>query len=146
MKIETARFGTMEIEEEKIITFKEGIPGFPEEKEFIIVLNDDETPISFLQSIITAELSFVIIDPFKVYTDYDFLIPDTVQETLEIQEVEDVMVFSMVTIPEDIKKMTSNLMAPIIINIKSKLGKQIILENAEYTTKHYILEQEQGGK
>ena len=146
MKIETARFGTMEIEEEKIITFKEGIPGFPEEKEFIIVLNDDETPISFLQSISTAELSFVIIDPFKVYTDYDFLIPDTVQETLEIQEVEDVMVFSMVTIPEDIKKMTSNLMAPIIINIKSKLGKQIILENAEYTTKHYILEQEQGGK
>ncbi len=139
MNIETVRFGNIEIEEDKIIKFKEGIPGFPEDDKFIVILNGEDTPISFLQSVKNGDLSFVILNPFKVYKEYDFEIPETVQKTLRIEKVEDVMIFNMVTIPEDMKKMTANLMAPIVINIREKLGKQIILEDAKYGTKHYVL-------
>lgn len=150
MNIETERFGNIEVEADKVIKFKEGLPGFPEEDEFIVILNGEDTPISFLQSVKNGDLSFVILNPFKVFKDYDFEIPETVQEALKIEKVEDVMIFSMVTIPQDMKKMTANLMAPIVVNIKEKLARQIILENSNYGTKHYVLgdgeeDREKGG-
>lgn len=143
MKIETDIFGVIEVEEDKVLKFSEGIPGFREEDEFILIFNEDEeNPLHWLQSIKTPELAFVIVNPFEIYSDYEFNIPDSVTKKLEIEDVEDIAIYTIVVIPEDISKMTTNLMAPIIINLKNKKAKQIILETEKYTTKHYIINQE----
>lgn len=142
MILNTKNFGEIEIDEDKIIHFPEGILGFEEEKQFIIINNEDEeNPFHWLQSISNPDLAFVIINPFFAYPNYDIIIPETAQEKLKIEDEKDVIVYSIVVVPEDMEKMTANLLGPIIINGNKKIGKQVILDDDRYTTKHYIFKQ-----
>ncbi|MDR7856920.1 flagellar assembly protein FliW [Tissierella sp.] len=143
MRIRTRNFGEIDIKEEKIIKFQEGIPGFEEEKEFIIVLNEDEeNPFHFLQSVKNLDLSFVILNPFEIFSDYDILLPEIATNKLMIEKQEEVAIYSMVVVPEDMTKMTTNLLGPIVINTRKRLGKQVILDDERYTTKHFIFNQD----
>lgn len=143
MLLNTKNFGEIEIDEKNIIHFPEGILGFEEEKQFIIIKDEDEqNPFHWLQSVQSPELAFVIINPFFVFPDYDIVLSKSVQEKLKIDDEKDVVVYSIVVVPEDIEKMTTNLLGPIVININKKLGKQVILDDDRYTTKHYIFKQE----
>lgn len=147
MKLNTTNFGQIDIDEEKIIHFKEGILGFEVEKEFIMIYNEDEeNPFQWLQSIKSPDLAFVIINPFTVFEDYEITISDAVQKKLNIEDEKDVAIYSIVVVPEDLKKMTVNLAGPIIININKRLGKQVILDDSRYTTKHYVFKQEDRGE
>lgn len=142
MKLLTKHFGEIEINEEDIITFNEGILGFEEYKKYVIIDNpDQEVPFKWLQCIDEPDLSFVIINPFIFRSDYEFTLSDNTLEKLKIESENDIAVFTIVVVPDDITKMTANLQGPIIINTNKKLAKQIILENSNYKTKHYILEE-----
>lgn len=142
MKLNTKHFGQIEVDENSIITFPDGLLAFEDQKRFVIINNpDEEIPFKWLQSIDNPDLAFVIINPFLFKKDYEFDIPQNIIEKLEIKEEKDVLVYSIVVVPEDITKMTANLAGPIIINSKNRLGKQIILEDKRYTTKHLILEE-----
>ena len=142
MKLNTRDFGEIEIDEQKIINFPEGLLGFEKEKQFIIINPEDEdSPFQWLQSIKDPNLAFVIINPFSIYDDYDIIIPKTAQKKLKIKNQKDISVYSIVVVPEDIEKMTANLLGPIIINIDKRLGKQVILDDSRYSTKHYIFPQ-----
>ncbi|MFA5524915.1 MAG: flagellar assembly protein FliW [Tissierellales bacterium] len=141
MKLTTKYFGEIEIDSKKVINFIDGIPGFDDQKRFIIIDSpDEEVPFKWLQSIDEPELAFIIIDPFIFKDDYEFDLPKHITEKLKIKEQKEVLVYSIVVIPEDITQMTANLLGPVIINIKEMLGKQIVLEDNRYTTKHFILE------
>ncbi|WP_312668487.1 flagellar assembly protein FliW [Tissierella praeacuta] len=143
MKIRTKNFGEVEIEKDKIIYFQEGIPAFEEEKEFVLILNEDkESPFHSLQSVNKEELSFIVVNPFEIFDDYDILLPDIAINKLKIEKEEDLNIYTIVVIPEDIKKMTTNLAGPIVINRKKMLGKQVILDDERYTTKHFIFNQD----
>lgn len=135
----------MQIEKEKVISFPEGIPAFEEEKEFVIILNQD-SPFSYLQSVKNKDLSFIIIDPFEIFSDYDIIIPETAKNRLKIEKPEDVMVYTIVVIPENIENTTTNLLGPIVINTKEMLGKQVILDDARYNTKHLIFKKDSQGE
>ncbi|WP_069650366.1 flagellar assembly protein FliW [Caloranaerobacter ferrireducens] len=142
MKLNTKHFGEIEIDEDSIITFSDGLLAFEEQKRFVIINNpDEEIPFKWLQSIDNPNLAFVIINPFLFKKDYEIDIPQSVIDKLDIKEEKDILVYSIVVVPEDITKMTANLVGPIIINSKNKLGKQIILEDSRYTTKHLILDE-----
>ena len=153
MKIETTRFGEIEIQKEEIITFKDGLLGFEEIKEYVIFEMEDSAPLMWMQSVQEPSLAFVIIRPFEFNEKYSINISDGVTDVLEIEKAEDTDIFAIVVIPDDPSKMTANLQGPIIINIKKKLAKQIISTNPRHKIKHYILEEmqknkskEQGGK
>ena len=150
MKIRTTNFGEIEIPKDKVIFFQEGIPAFEDEKEFVIILNEDkENPFHWLQSVKNPDLSFVILNPFEIFTDYDLVLPETAIDKLKIEKETDVAIYTLLVIPEDMKKMTTNLLGPIVINTKEMLGKQVILDDERYNTKHYIFNQDEpqeGGK
>ena len=142
MKLNTKNFGEIEIDKEKIILFPEGILGFEEEKQFIIINSEDEeNPFQWLQSVSNPDLAFVIINPFFVYPNYDIVIPETAQNKLKIKDEKDLIIYAIVVVPEDMEKMTTNLLGPIIINIHEKIGKQIVLDDNRYSTKHYIFKE-----
>lgn len=142
MILNTKNFGPIEIDEQKIIHFPEGILGFETEKQFVIINNEDEeNPFHWLQSINNPDLAFVIINPFFAYPNYDIVIPETAQEKLKIKDEKDIIVYSIVVVPDEMEKMTTNLLGPIVINMNEKLGKQVILDDDRYTTKHYIFKQ-----
>ncbi|MFZ7101352.1 MAG: flagellar assembly protein FliW [Peptococcaceae bacterium] len=142
MLFKTKHFGEVEIDESRIIHFPQGIMAFEEMKKFFIIENENkDVPFAWLQSVEDGELAFVIINPFLFRPDYELDIPEAVVEELKIAETEDVAIFAIVVVPEDLKKTTANLLAPLVINTKNLLGKQIILNDKRYTTKHYLLEE-----
>lgn len=141
MKLSTMRFGEMVIDQNKIIAFPQGIPGFEENKRFIILRPDEEIPFSFLQSVDNGDLSFIITNPFWFYKDYEFDLPLNEQIQLKVQHKEELEVWSIITVRDNIKEATLNLQAPVIINNKDKLGIQVILHETDYHTKHKLLPQ-----
>lgn len=142
MILKTKYFGEMEIKEENIIIFANGIPGFEKLSQYVIIENPDkDIPFKWLQSVDDANLTFVIINPFIFKDDYEFEIPRNVIEKLNIKSHEDISIYTIVVVPEDIEKMTANLAAPIVINAVNKKGKQVLLEDSRYHKKHLILEE-----
>ncbi|WP_261131802.1 flagellar assembly protein FliW [Bacillus sp. Marseille-Q3570] len=142
MKIETKYFGDMEVEEKEILEFVQGLPGFKEEKQFIILpFADEETPLSILQSVKTPTLAFVITNPFLFFQDYEFSIPEAVTDQLKIKDEKQVAVFVILTIQDPFEKTTANLKAPIVLNIENGSGKQIVLNEDQYRTKHSLFPQ-----
>lgn len=146
--IKTIKIGTIEYSEDKIITFKQGIPGFETEKEFIIYQENDENPFAYLQSVNNEGLTFMITNPFLFFKDYEFKLDEASKEELKIKKQEDVYVWGLISLSTDIKNTTINLAAPIVININSNIGKQYIIHSQDYQTKTLLFPQavEQGGK
>lgn len=138
-KIKTARFGELEIQEDRIFHFADGLPAFEDEREFVILPFDDDSPYSFLQSVATPELAFFMTVPFVFFPDYEFVLEDDVMAALAIKGSEDMQIYTLVTIPGgNIKEMTANLMAPVVINKKTREAKQVVLDKSQYTTKHRL--------
>ncbi len=138
-KVYTSRFGEIEVDEKKIVHFKNGIPAFEDEHEFIILPYEEDSPYYFMQSLRSPDLAFVLTIPFLFFPDYTFEVEeDTVQE-LGITNSSQVFYYTMITIPGgNIRKMTSNLVAPIVINSDNMQAKQVVLEKSNYTTKHRL--------
>lgn len=142
MLLNTKHFGEIDIDENKIINFREGIPGFENSKKFIVLYDGDEaSPFRWLQCVDNGELAFAVVNPFMILNDYDIEIPEETVSNLNIESIEDVMVLSIVVVPDDPSKMTMNLKAPVIINTKNNTGMQVVLDTDMYSVRHYIVEE-----
>ena len=142
MLLQTKHFGEIEIAENSIIRFDSGLPGFELLKEYILIGSEDETsPFKWLQCVNEPQMAFAVANPFLITKDYDFVLSDEASSRLGIKKVEDIAVYVIVVVPEDYKKISMNLKAPLIINIKNSKGEQIILDTDKYTVRHYILEE-----
>ena len=142
VKVITKPFGQIDIDDCQIIDFPEGILGFDDEKKFIILDTDDEnSPFKWLQSFQEPDLVFVIIQPIDFMAEYELVISQTDLKAVQADNVNDLLVFAIVTIPNDPNDMTANLQGPIIINPKTRLGKQAISLSEKYIVKHRIMDE-----
>jgi flagellar assembly factor FliW len=139
MIVNTLHFGKLEIVKDDIFTFSQGIPGFESLRQFVIIQPDTEVPFSYLQSVEQGEVSIIITNPFLFYPDYELQLNDKTQEELHIKQEKDVLVWSTVSVIERIQEATINLLAPIVVNVEKKLGKQVILHGSSYITKHRLI-------
>ena len=141
MNIKTKNFGLVSYNEEDVLYFDDGIPGFEGLKSFILLSVDEYTPFKWLQSLDDTDIAFVIIDPKVVVKDYKVEINEETVKLLDIKDLNHILVFAIVVIPDEIEKMTANLKAPIIINAENNKAMQILLDNDEYMIKHPILKE-----
>lgn len=141
MNIQTKYHGEIHVSEENFITFKQGIPGFPTETSFILLPLDQESPFTIMQSKMTPDLGFVVVNPFLFFQDYEFDLIENDKEILKITTQEDMQILSILTVKDPFSDSTANLQAPVVINHKEKLAKQIILNNTPYTTRHRIIQE-----
>lgn len=138
-KVNTLRFGEIEVEEEKVVHFEDGIPAFEDEHEFLIIPYDDESPYVFLQSLTTPDLAFLMTMPFVFFPEYEFELDDESQARLGIKTQEDMLIYTLLTIPDGkVVDMTANLMAPVVLNQNTMQARQIVLDKSRYTTKHRL--------
>jgi flagellar assembly factor FliW len=142
MKIESRDFGEIEINKEDIIKFPQGLPGFLNKKEFVIIPLEQNSPFLILQSVTKAKLAFIVIDPADLVLDYKFEIKEKTEEKLKIDSRQDVGVLNIVTFKDSLQEMTANLAAPLVINFKEKLAKQVILDNEKYSVKYKVFAEE----
>lgn len=142
MKIHTKYFGMVEINPAKMITFSKGIPSFETVKEYTILDLSDNNTFHCLQSIKHPEIAFFLITPWDFFPDYDINISQEDLEDLNITKIEQVAIYNIVTIPQDPKKITANLLGPIVINRETLQAKQVILSQENYHTKHLLISEE----
>lgn len=136
MIIETASIGELNIEQDQIFHFPKGIPGFEYETEFAVI-KVEEGPFSYLQSLKTVNLSFLLTDPFLFLPQYEFELHKTEAAELEIKE--NVSVRVIVTLRDKLEETTLNLLAPIVLNPDNRKGKQVVLHHSPYSTRHMLL-------
>lgn len=139
MRIETKYHGTMEYEENDIIIFRNGLPGFEEFHKFIIFPLEDNHYFTILQAIKSPEVGLVTVNPFDFIEEYELNLSEELQQNLQVEKPEDVMILNTVTLNSEVSKITTNLKAPIVININKGLGEQIILDNEKYSIKHPLV-------
>ena len=133
MKLNTVRFGEIEIEEDRIFNFVMPIIGFDALKKFIILDPNKETLFKWLQSIEDPALAFPIISVSALDIDYTIDLPDNVVENLKITNVESLLVMNITSIPQDNPKGTTiNLLAPLIFNLDEQVAGQVVLSGSGY--------------
>ena len=139
MNIETKFLGEVEIQESEIITFENGLPGFPDNKNYILLGLDADLPIALLQSTEEASLGFVVAYPFAFKKDYAFDLSEEDKTELKLVDEKDVAVYTVLTLKENFPESTMNLLAPIVLNTKEKLGKQIVLQDSgQYPLRYQV--------
>ncbi len=142
MKINTVRFGEIEVLERQVFTFANGLPGFPDEREFAFLPHDDKTDdkptFAYLQSLMTPELTFLLADPFAFFPDYEFIIDDETEQGLGTSASNLPMVWSIAMVLNNVEDMTVNLVAPVLFNVENRQAVQMILDNNKYNTRHRL--------
>lgn len=133
MKINTTRFGEVEVNDDAIFKFVMPVIGYEEEQEYVIIDHGEDSPFKWLQSINTPELAFVLTSAAYFEFDYVIDIPDSAVEKLEIESTEEILVLNVAAIPNNNPRGTRvNLLAPIILNTTKKIGGQLILSGSGY--------------
>ncbi|MFN0073194.1 MAG: flagellar assembly protein FliW [Chloroflexota bacterium] len=139
--VDTTRFGsleTLEVSEEAIIAFPEGLPGFEDLTEFALIEDQRFWPFTWLQPLAQSQLGFVLMDPALFIPDYQPEISDPELISLETVADDLVELRCILVIPSDPKAATANVKAPILLNRRAQRGKQVILMDDQYALRHPV--------
>ena len=145
MKIKTRDFGEIIVNQEDVINFISGIFGFDDYKEYIILKDAPEDDIMFLQSLDNMDLSFVLIDPYAIFINYNPTLQEDDLYDLKSKNETELKYLVIAIITENIKESVVNLKSPIVINPKNRIAKQVILQNT-YPLRYNIVSTEEGNK
>lgn len=138
MEMKTKYHGIIKVDEEEIIYFEHGLPGFIDERKFVLLPLEENSPYYIMQSATTIELGFVVTDPFSFFKDYEFDLTSNEKEALKIGNESTIQVLTILSLRDLFTDTTANLQAPIVVNHSEMLAKQIILNKTNYTTKHRL--------
>lgn len=138
MQIQTRYLGAVDVEETQIISFPKGVPAFEDHQQFVFLPFDDDGVFFYMQSLKDTNLCLIVCDPFRFFPDYQIDLGDQECELLEVNAPGDIALLTILTIPEDFRQTTANLLAPLVINTRSNLGLQFIPANSDYSTKQPI--------
>jgi flagellar assembly factor FliW len=138
MKLATKAYGLIEVDEKQKIVFSQGLFGFEEYNNYVL-LDAEREPFYWLQSMDMEGIAFVLINPFLFRPDYEADIANDELVEISITSPDKALIFVIVTIPSDGSPMTANLQGPVVINRESGMGKQVVLPDTRWHTRHDIL-------
>ena len=138
MKINTKFFGELEIEESGVVEFIKPILAFEDKRKYVLLDGMDDLVFTFIQSVDDPQLCFLTIPPALVVKEYDIELGEEIVKFLELESPSDVLLYNIVSVPENVNDMTVNLKAPIVINMKNKKAAQEVLSDDKYSVKHRI--------
>lgn len=133
--------GKLEYDEKDIINSPKGILGFDNIEKFILVELEEYQPFKLLQSLEDDEIALILTSPFEVCNEYEVNLSKGIQKRLKIDNEEDVLLLTTVTLNSEPRKITTNLKAPIVINRKLHLAEQIVIDDSKYKVKHPLLKE-----
>ncbi len=140
MEIESTRFGRLEVDNERIITFPNGLLGFPDHARFALIQTGEENYFFWLQAVEDPNLAFVVTDPTIFFKDYEVPVREETQRELKIEDDAFLQVF--VICNKVGEWLTGNLLGPIVVNAQNRLAQQVVLTEKKYTTRQPLLQLE----
>ena len=136
---ETTRFGSVRYTDDDVVTFADGLFGFPDFEKFVLIRHDEDSQFRWMQSTDVGSVAFLVVDPARYVEDYELELADSVAEALALDEGTPRLVYTIVSIPPGKpEEMTINLAGPIIINMESGRAKQIVMDDEQYAIKHRV--------
>ena len=138
MQVKTTRFGVVDIADDKVITFPQGLLGFPDHRRYCLLEPGDEACFFWLQSLDEPALAFVVTDPALFFKDYEVPIRAEQAESLNIDKIEDAQVFVIVNKVGEM--LTANLQGPLLINTLNLSGQQLVLADKRWSTRHTLMQ------
>jgi len=150
MKLQTTRFGEIEVEDEKLIYFPDGLIGFEECKQYFALYKEEKSSVWWLQSVDRPEVAFILTDPLNFLPNYEPVLSGDDMKILQSEDPHELEFNVILVVPDDPKSMTANLLGPIIINTSKRVGIQAVLRDNRYSAKHPVsqaatAEQSKGG-
>ncbi len=133
MIVDTSRFGQVEVNDERVITFAKGLLGFPRYTEFVLIQPSDDSYFFWLQSTQAPELAFVVTDPSLFVEDYKVPIKSEQMEEIGIEQAEDAQVFVIVNKRGNL--LTGNLQGPLVVQTCKHIGEQLVLSDRRFDTR-----------
>ena len=137
MLIETTRFGKVEIDGSRVITFKDGLLGFPKHRRFALIQTMDDAVFFWIQSLDDPALAFLVCDPLVFVSDYQAQVSADDVTALELRDLSDCQVLVIVNKVDG--HMTANLLGPLVVGAHSLLAKQLVLSDKRYSTRHRLM-------
>jgi flagellar assembly factor FliW len=137
MDIATTRFGRLEVNEERIISFPKGLLGFPQFQRFALIQTGEENYFFWLQSVDEPSLAFVVTDPAIFFKDYDIALKEETQQEIELTDAGFAQVFVICNKVGD--WLTGNLQGPLVINAQNRVGSQVVINDKKWTTRQPLL-------
>ena len=137
MEIVTSRFGTLNVDDERIITFSKGLLGFPDYARYALIQTGEENYFFWLQSVDEPNLAFVVTDPSIFFKDYEVPIKDETQAEIELADLAHAQVFVICNKVDD--WLTGNLLGPIVVNATNRLAHQVVLTDKKWTTRQPLM-------
>jgi flagellar assembly factor FliW len=132
------RFGDCEFSETDIIEFPWGLPGFPNLRRWLALAVETQNNFIWLQSIDDPAVAIPTSDPYAIFPDYEPKLPPYVVAALDIVAPSDFTLLGVVVVSEGAEEMTMNLLAPIVVNLRTHKARQVMLENTDYAVKQAI--------
>jgi flagellar assembly factor FliW len=136
---DTTRFGNIEIPETDVLTLPEGLVGFNLYHRFTILKDPEQEPFLWLQSLDEPDLAFVVVNPLLFFPGYEIKIKKSELASIGLESLSQAEVLTIVTIPTNPMDLTTNLRGPLLVNVEEKVGKQFVLIDDRFTTKHFLL-------
>ena len=136
MLIETVRFGGIEIDDSRIIEFRDGVLGFPRHKRYALVQTNTDAVFFWLQSVDDPQLAFVVCDPLAFVPDFQCPIKEDDRAALNMRDERDCQVLVIVNKVDG--HLTGNLLGPLVIGASSLIGRQMVLSDKRYSTRHAL--------
>ena len=137
MIIETSRFGQLEVDDQRLITFERGILGFPEQQTYALVQTGEDSGFYWLQSVDCADLAFIVTDPRLFVADYRAPIKSEELALLGLEDPEKAQVFIIVNKVDDM--LTGNLQGPLVVNTETRAARQLVLSDKRFSTRHPLV-------
>ncbi len=138
MEVRTTRFGTVNINDDRVITFPKGLLGFPQHTRFCLLEPGEDACFFWLQSMDDPQLAFVVTDPSLFVPDYSVSIRPEQMDDLGLKALEEAQAFVIVNKVD--RTLTGNLQGPLVINTKTRQGEQLVLAEKRWTTRHTLVQ------
>ena len=137
MEIVTTRFGTLNVDDERVITFPKGLLGFPDHTRYALIQTGEENYFFWLQCVDEPNLAFVVTDPSIFFKDYEVPIKDETQAEIALADLAHAQVFVICNKVDD--WLTGNLLGPIVVNATNRLAHQVVLTDKKWTTRQPLM-------
>lgn len=142
MIVSTSRFGEVEVDDQRIITFPKGLLGFPRYKRYVLIEQGQDSYFLWLQSLETPDLAFVVTDPSLFVSSYKVPIRPEQMEDLGMASLDEAQVLVIVNKRGNV--LTGNLQGPLVIHVGLRSGEQMVLSDRRFTTRVPLIELSQG--
>lgn len=138
MEINTRDFGIIEVGEDAVYEFPDGLYGFEEVKRFAVFERSiEDISFLYLQSADNTVPCFLVFEPWDLHPDYHPIVSKEDMDICQAEHIDDLIFLVIANVPDSIEKLSINIKSPVVLNPKTKKARQVILQNPEYTVRYF---------